>query len=92
MRLSKSKYLSGLQCQKRLWLEIHKPELAPPPPPGQQRIFDQGTKVGEMATEEFPEGVLIEADYMNIPNALKQTEEALNNSVDVIFEGMFHSR
>ncbi|MCH7763707.1 MAG: DUF2779 domain-containing protein [Candidatus Marinimicrobia bacterium] len=88
-RLSKSKYLSGLQCHKRLWLEIHKPELAPPPPPGEQRIFDQGTKVGELATEEFPDGVLIEADYLNIPEAVKQTEEALDNSVDVIFEGCF---
>jgi|TARA_B100002003_G_scaffold214517_1_gene212809 hypothetical protein len=88
-RLSKSKYIAGLQCHKRLWLEIHKPELASPPPPGQQRIFDQGTKVGEMATEEFPDGVLIEADYLNIPDAIKQTKEALNNSVDVIFEGCF---
>lgn len=88
-RLSKSKYLSGLQCQKRLWMEIHKPELASPPPPGQQRIFDQGTTVGELATEEFPDGVLIEADYLNIPDAIKQTKEALDNSVDVIFEGCF---
>ena len=88
-RLSKSKYLSGLQCHKRLWLEIHKPELAPPPTPGQQRIFDQGTTVGELATEEFPDGVLIEADYLNIPEATKQTEEALANSADVIFEGCF---
>ena len=88
-RLSKSKYLSGLQCHKRLWLEIHKPELASPPPPGRQRIFDQGTTVGELATEEFPDGVLIEADYLNIPDAIKQTKEALDNSVDVIFEGCF---
>ena len=88
-RLSKSKYLSGLQCHKRLWLEIHKPELAPPPTPGQQRIFDQGTTVGELATEDFPDGVLIEADYLNIPEATKQTEEALANSADVIFEGCF---
>jgi len=88
-RLSKSKYLSGLQCQKRLWLEIHKPYLAPPPPPGQQKIFDQGTMVGELATEEFPDGVLIEADYLNIPEAIKQTKEALENFVDVIFEGCF---
>ena len=88
-RLSKSKYLSGLQCNKRLWLEIHKPELASPPPPGRQRIFDQGTTVGELATEEFPDGVLIEADYLNIPDAIKQTKEALDNSVDVIFEGCF---
>jgi len=88
-RLSKSKYLSGLQCHKRLWLETHKPELAPPPPPGQQRIFDQGIAVGELAREEFPDGVLIVADYLNIPEALKQTEEALDNSADFIFEGCF---
>lgn len=88
-RLSKSKYLSGLQCHKRLWLEIHKPELAPPPPPGQQRIFDQGTAIGEMAREEFPDGVLIEADHLNIPVAIKQTVEALDNSADVIFECCF---
>jgi len=88
-RLSKSKYLSGTQCYKKLWLEIHKPELAPPPPPSQQRIFDQGTKVGKMATEDFPGGVLIEADYLNIPDAIKQTKEALDNSAEVIFEGCF---
>ena len=88
-RLSKSKYLSGLQCHKRLWLEIHKPELAPPPPTGQQRIFDQGTAIGEMAREEFPDGVLIEADHLNIPVAIKQTKEALDNSADTIFEGCF---
>jgi len=88
-RLSKSKYIAGLQCHKRLWLEIHKPELASPPPPGRQRIFDQGTTVGELATEEFPDGVLIEADYLNIPKALEQTKEAMDNSVDIIFEGCF---
>jgi len=89
IRLSKSKYLSGLQCHKRLWLEIYKPELAPPPPPSQQRIFDQGTMIGELATEEFPNGILIDADYLNIPKAIKQTKEALKNFVDVIFEGCF---
>jgi hypothetical protein len=88
-RLSKSKYLSGRQCDKRLWLEIHSPELIPPTPPSQERIFDQGTNVGELATEQFPDGVLIEADYLNIPDAIKQTKEALDNSVDVIFEGCF---
>jgi len=89
MRLSKSKYLSGLQCQKRLWLEIHHPELAPPPPPSQQRIFDQGTLVGELAREQFPGGVLIEAKYNEIPLALEQTREALNQGTEFIFEGCF---
>ena len=88
-RLSKSKYLSGLQCHKRLWLEIHKPELAPPPPPGQQRIFDQGTQVGKLSREQFPNGVLIEADYLNIPDAIQQTTVAINNGSEVVFEGCF---
>jgi len=88
-RLSKSKYLSGLQCHKRLWLEIHKPELAPPPPLSQQRIFDQGTTVGEMATDRFPGGVLIDADYLNIDRAIEQTSEALSQAVEIIFEGCF---
>ena len=65
-RLSKSKYLSGLQCDKRLWLEIHSPELIPPTPPSQERIFSQGTYVGEIARERFPGGTLIDTDYDKI--------------------------
>ena len=30
-RLSKSKFLSGLQCHKRLYLEVHQPSLATKP-------------------------------------------------------------
>ena len=30
-RLSKSRYLAGLQCHERLYLEIHARDLAPPP-------------------------------------------------------------
>jgi len=61
--LSKSKYLSGLQCVKKLWLEIHKPELIPEVSPAQQKIFDQGTEIGRLARERFLGGVLIEADH-----------------------------
>ena len=89
IRLSKSKYLSGLQCPKRLWLEIHKPELVPPPPPGQQRLFDQGTQVGVLARKDFPEGCLIKADYLNIPKAIKETKAALDKYQDILFEGCF---
>ncbi|MFQ6614604.1 MAG: DUF2779 domain-containing protein [Fidelibacterota bacterium] len=88
-RLSKSKYLSGRQCHKRLWLEIHHPELAPPPPPSQQRIFDQGTRVGELAREQFPGGLLIEAEFDEINLAIEQTQEALQQGAEIIFEGCF---
>ncbi|GAI90382.1 unnamed protein product, partial [marine sediment metagenome] len=85
--LSKSKFLAGWQCPKKLWLDVHEPDLAEPTSAAQQRIFDQGIKVGEIARGYFPGGVLIDADHLHIPDALVQTHEALMNHVDVIFEG-----
>ncbi len=40
--LSKSKFLSGLQCEKRLWLEINDPEKAAPMSEATERILEQG--------------------------------------------------
>ena len=48
-RLSKSRFLAGLQCHKRLYLEIHSPELATPPTPDRRAIMDMGTNVGVLA-------------------------------------------
>ncbi len=40
--LSKSKFLSGLQCEKRLWLESNDPEKAAPISDAAERILEQG--------------------------------------------------
>jgi len=87
-RLSKSKYMAGLQCEKRLWYEVHRPELKPEPPAFQQRIFDQGTLVGELAREQFPGGVLIEADYRHLSEGAQETIDAIERGATVIFEGV----
>jgi hypothetical protein len=87
--LSKSKYMSGLQCPKRLWLEIHRPDLIPEVAPSQLKIFDQGAEVGRLAREGFPGGVLISADHQHIPDALAQTKEAITSGNEVIFEATF---
>jgi hypothetical protein len=62
-RLSKSKYLAGRQCHKRVYLEVRAPELASEPDEQTQAILDMGTAVGECARQRFPGGVLVEADY-----------------------------
>ena len=72
-RLSKSKFISGLQCQKRLHLEIYQPYLATPPDAGTQAILDMGTEVGELARRRFPEGRLVTAGYRQSEAALAQT-------------------
>jgi hypothetical protein len=55
--LSKSKYLSGLQCEKRLWLEINDPDRGSPISQSQQRLFDRGKEVGELARSPLFRGI-----------------------------------
>lgn len=51
-RLSKRRFLAGLQCHKQLWWLVREPgapELAPGPV--RQNLFDQGTQVGRVARD-----------------------------------------
>lgn len=89
-RLSKSRFLAGLQCAKRLYLEIYSPELATPPTPDRRAIMDMGTDVGIVARQYFPHGVLVAETYRQIPSALLRTSELLQDpTVAAIFEGAF---
>jgi hypothetical protein len=63
MGLSKSKFIAGLQCLKRLYLEVHQPELASEPDEQSKAVFEQGHEVGRWAHKMFPGGVLIEAGH-----------------------------
>jgi len=85
-RLTKTKYLSGRQCLKRLWYEIWRPHQVSPPTLSQRRIMDQGTDVGELARERFPGGVLISSFRRK---SLDETDEALRNGATCLFEPAF---
>ncbi|WP_447983383.1 DUF2779 domain-containing protein [Nitrospira sp. Nam74] len=90
IRLSKSKFLSGLQCHKRLYLEIHDPTLATQPDGVTQAILDMGTEIGELARQRFPGGILVDVDHRHGAEALKRTQELLNDpTVPAIFEAAF---
>lgn len=49
-RLSKSRLVQALQCDRRLWLAVNRPELVVIDP-ATQAIFDSGHRVGEIARE-----------------------------------------
>ena len=85
--LTKSKYLNGLQCHKRLWYEENHPERKPDISISQRRIFDQSNKVGILARGHFPDGVLINAAAPL--NSVKQTEAAIRRGDSCIFEAAF---
>jgi predicted RecB family nuclease len=71
--LTKSKFVAGVQCLKRLYWQVHQPELAAEIDDQVQSIMDQGTAVGIEAQKAFPGGVLAEADYQHTGVALEET-------------------
>jgi len=87
--LSKSKYLTGLNCTKALWLGAHEPKRAAPPSVFQQHLFRQGREVGLRAQAEFPGGLLIRAPSSAAAKAVRDTREALDAGADVLFEAAF---
>ena len=90
IRLSKSRFLSGLQCSKRLYLEIHSPELAGVIDPERRAIMDMGTEIGEIARRRFPQGILVEQSYRQATAALRRTAELIHDpATTAIFEGAF---
>ncbi len=87
-RLSKSRILSGLQCARRLWLEVHRPDLLEVSA-RQEHIFDIGDRVGEVARRLVPGGVLIGHDD-NLAEALRETEALLRRTAPPpLFEATF---
>ncbi len=63
--LTKSRYLSGIQCPRLLWVTINDKQRLPPIDPVTQHVFDQGHDVGELAKRLYPDGYDIPAaDFM----------------------------
>jgi hypothetical protein len=88
--LTKSKYLAGLQCEKRVWLQCRRPRLATPPDAATRALFAMGTEVGVHAHRLFPGGVLVREGPAHHAKAVRRTQELLaDTSVPAIFEAAF---
>ena len=86
-KISKSKFLAGVQCPKREYLQVRHPELTEDVDEGR---LQQGTEVGSLARGAFPGGVLVTADHKHLSDAIRDTRElATNREVPVIFEAAF---
>lgn len=88
MVITKSKFVAGVQCLKRLYLLVHDPELAAQPDESEQVIIDQGQEVGLLARQMFPGGVAVESKGRE--EAVRATRELFGNpEIPAIFEGAF---
>lgn len=84
--ISKSRFISGLQCEKLLWLDTHHRELADEVDEQTQFIFDQGHVIGELVQTIFPGGIEIKEDHEHLAEACETTKKEIEKGAMVLFE------
>ena len=87
--LSKSKLLAFRQCPKRLWLEVHRPDLRVETQDTEAR-FQVGHKVGEIARRLYDpngSGVVVNAQAEGFGPALARSTALLKSSAPVFEAG-----
>lgn len=85
--LSKSRVMAWRQCPRKLWLGVHRPELADISPETETR-FQIGFEVGDAARAQYPDGRLIAT--ADVGDALSETQMALRDPPQIpLFEAAF---
>ena len=88
--LSKSKLIAFRQCPKRLWLEVHRPDLRVETSDMEAR-FQVGHKVGEIARRIYDpngSGVMVDTQAEGFGPALARSTALLASS-EPVFEAGF---
>jgi len=73
--LTKTKFLSGLRCNRLLWIVCNQPEDLPAVDIGTQHIFDQGQEIDELAKKLYPNGIYVSGD--SFTDQVRKTREYL---------------
>ena len=89
-RLSKSRYLYGLQCHKQLWWRVHDPDAIELVPSLETRArFEEGHRVGKRARRHLPGGVMIRGRYDDLGGRAEVTRAALAGGAHRLYEAAF---
>jgi len=88
--LSKSKFIAGVQCLKRLYFQVHEPELVGEVDDQQEARLEEGQEVGRLAQKAFRCGALVDSGPLDLEVALERTAALIaSSSVPAIFEATF---
>jgi hypothetical protein len=88
--LSKSRFVSGTQCEKKLYFDFFRKDLKPEVTPQQQALFDTGHIIGELAQLVFPGGRDASPEnYSDFSASLANTRNWISEGVLTIYEAAF---
>lgn len=90
LNLSKSKFVAGIQCLKRLYLQCYNPRPEDDIDEATKAMFKQGHEVGSMAQKAFSGGILVNFDQMPFDVAASITRDLIKDRyVPAIYEAAF---
>jgi len=88
--ISKSKFIAGVQCLKRLYFQVYEPNRTETLDDSDNARLEQGREVGLLARAAFPGGALVAEEFWDVASALARTSALIEDgSVPAIFEGTF---
>jgi hypothetical protein len=91
IRISKTKYLNGLQCKKLIWYIYNEPKAIPEPDEATKAIFEQGHLVGDYTKKLFPKGE--EVDHTrSFEEGLRSTKELISRRVPIFEAALTYKR
>ena len=88
-RLSKSHFMAGLNCERRLWMLVNRFRERRQPTPAEERRMRIGTEFGRHVTTLYPGGIEIETGHSDPQLALDQTVELLRGDAPALFGAAF---
>lgn len=93
MSISKTDFMRGMQCEKMLWLDAHKPEQKKIPDETQDRL-DRGNVFGDKAMAMFGPFELVteyipNTKYLDKRKMVQRTKQAMRSGSENICEASF---
>ena len=88
--ISKSRFVSGVQCSKKIYFDYFRKDLKLPVSASTQQIFDLGHTVGELAQKSFPKGKdATPEDFSDFSKSIEQTKQWIAEKTENIYEATF---
>lgn len=90
--ISKSRFVSGIQCSKKLYFDIYRKDLKPEISEQQELLFSTGHEIGELAQSAFPNGKDVSPEnYYDFSKSIQDTKDWIDSDVKTIYEAAFSS-
>lgn len=90
--ISKSRFVSGIQCSKKVYFDVNRKELKPVISDQQELLFSTGHEIGKLAQKAFPNGKDASPEsYYDFTPSINQTKQWINDGVETIYEAAFSS-